>query len=81
MGQRPLFISPEYLEGLSFSATLGEAQKLKVARAPKIFCHRSFFLTDYKITAEGRLYFSRWGRGRVFGSFLKKKWRAGRESY
>jgi hypothetical protein len=41
---KALFISPEYLEGLSFSATLGEAQKLKVARAPKIFCHRSFFL-------------------------------------
>ena len=27
---KSLFISPEYLEGLSFSATLGEAQKLKV---------------------------------------------------
>jgi len=31
---KSLFISPEYLERLSFSATLGEAQKLKVARAP-----------------------------------------------
>jgi len=61
---------------LSFSATLGEAQKLKVARAPKIFCCRSFFLIDI-ITADRQAICPKDRAGAfVFGSFSEKE-RAG----
>jgi hypothetical protein len=36
-----LLVSPEYLEGLHFSATFGEAEKSKVAKGQNFYQQRS----------------------------------------
>ncbi len=70
---KSLLVSPDRREGLIFSATFGEAEKIKVARAPKIFCCRSFFLIDINYCRRQAICPKDRAGAFVFGSFSEKE--------